>query len=150
MSVATDGLTQRELDEAQVREEEAFREEERARERSAERIREDHERYMNQAPRTTGDADPEPVALEVSGPVQLSMFDLGGMVPETATLKFNGGKITLADGTAFRKGETVRFEGVAVVNVIAQKDAHDAQTGVVVSSEQRHEARITELRVVTV
>lgn len=94
-------------------------------------------------------ADPEQEApldeIVVSGTAQLSMFDLGGKKADSSSLKFTGGKVKLADGTAFKKGETVVVRVVAVVNSVTQKDEHDVQTGQVVSCEQRHEARITDM-----
>lgn len=73
------------------------------------------------------------------------MFNLGGKRPQTATLTLAGGKIDV-DG-AFEKGETLVLEVVCVVNKVAQKDKHDTSTGQVVSCEQQHTARITDLRV---
>ena len=83
--------------------------------------------------------------IALKGTAQLSIFDMGGKIPDSSSLKFTGGKVALADATAFRKGETVVVRVVAVVNSISQKDKHDAQTGQVVSCEQRHEARITDM-----
>lgn len=101
-------------------------------------------------PETPADtpADPDPPALDdiiVPGTAQLSMFNMGGKLPQSSTLKFTGGKVALQEGTAFKKGETVVVRIVAVVNEVTQKDAHDAQTGQVVSCEQRHSARITDM-----
>lgn len=103
------------------------------------------------------DFDREPAAggtvveaphIRVDGPAQLEMFVLGGHRPESASLRFTGMKVRLVDGKAFKKGQTIRFEGVAIVNEVAQKDAHDSETQEVVATEQRHSARIVELRVV--
>ena len=83
--------------------------------------------------------------ITLKGTAQLSIFDMGGKIPDSSSLKFTGGKVALADATAFKKGETVVVRVVAVVNSVSQKDKHDAQTGQVVSCEQRHEARITDM-----
>lgn len=86
--------------------------------------------------------------IRIDGPAQLSMFDVGGKKATTGTLRLTGGKIDLVDGKAFKKGTTVVLEVVAVVNSVGQVDKHDAETGQVVSCEQRHSARITDLRIV--
>lgn len=83
--------------------------------------------------------------ITLKGTAQLSIFDMGGKIPDSSSLKFTGGKVALADATAFKKGETVVVRVVAVVNSVKQKDKHDAQTGQVVSCEQQHEARITDM-----
>lgn len=102
-------------------------------------------------PQQTGEApgsEPDLPPLDeitLKGTAQLSIFDMGGKIPDSSSLKFTGGKVALADATAFKKGETVVVRVVAVVNSVSQKDKHDAQTGQVVSCEQRHEARITDM-----
>lgn len=90
---------------------------------------------------------PPPEDLRVDGTTQLGLFNAGGKKPQTATLKLAGGKIALVDGRAFRKGDTIQFEATAVVREVAQRDKPDAQTGIVVSAEQRHVAYITDLRI---
>lgn len=83
--------------------------------------------------------------ITLKGTAQLSIFDMGGKLPDSSSLKFIGGKVSLADATAFKKGETVVVRVVAVVDSVTQKDKRDTQTGQVVSCEQRHEARITDM-----
>lgn len=95
------------------------------------------------------DWDGATAEIRVQGPAQLEMFKLGGTMPSSASLRFAGMKVKLVDGKAFKKGETIRFEGTAVINEVAQKDAHDSETQEVVSAEQRHSARITDLRVIS-
>jgi hypothetical protein len=85
--------------------------------------------------------------LRLEGPAQLSMFDVGGKRATSATIKLTGGKVKLVEGTAFRKGDVITGTFTAVVNDVGQRDAHDPATGLVVSAEQRHGARITDLRV---
>jgi hypothetical protein len=83
----------------------------------------------------------------VDGTAQLGLFNAGGKAPESASLRLSGGRILLVDGQAFRKGETIRFSGTAVVREVAQRDKPDSKTGIVVSAEQKHVAQITDLRV---
>lgn len=76
---------------------------------------------------------------------QLGLFEMGGKKPTRASIKFTGGKVKLVAGTAFRKGDRIRFSGEAVVNDVGQKDDHDPKTSQVVDCEQRHGARIIDL-----
>jgi hypothetical protein len=94
------------------------------------------------------DPDPQPPVeeLRVDGTAQLAAFDCGGKRPAEATLKLTCGPITLSDGQAFRKGDTLRFSGEAVVREVKQKDAVDKQTGIVIACVQAHGAVITDLR----
>jgi hypothetical protein len=85
--------------------------------------------------------------IRVDGTVQLSMFDLGGKQAQSSSLRLTGGKVKLVDGAAYRKGDVIAGTFTAVVNEVGQKDTHDPQTGIVVSAEQKHSARITDLRV---
>jgi hypothetical protein len=85
--------------------------------------------------------------IRVDGTAQLGLFNAGGKSPESASLRLSGGRILLVDGQAFRKGETIRFSGTAVVREVAQRDKPDGKTGIVVSAEQKHVAQITDLRV---
>lgn len=86
--------------------------------------------------------------IRVDGTTQLGMFDAGGHKPDGSSLRLSGGRIQLVDGKAFRKGDVIRFEGTAVMREVAQRDTPDPKTGVVVSTEQKHVAQITDLRVV--
>ncbi len=94
------------------------------------------------APELPDDLPPEEIV--VAG-LKMAYPNLGGKRPTSASLRLTGGKIAVAEGTAFKKGMTVRFSGAAVVNDVSQKDAHDASTQQVVSAEQVHKARITDL-----
>lgn len=85
----------------------------------------------------------------VDGTAQLSMFDLGGKRATDSSLKLQGGRVQLADGQAFRKGDVVRLEVTAVVREVGQRDKPDPATGIVVSAEQKHIAYITDLRVLS-
>lgn len=89
---------------------------------------------------------PEAEEILLDGTTELTLFDVGGKQPTRATIKFTGGKVKLVHGQAFKKGDRIRFSGEAIVNVLAQKDEHDPKTGQVVDCEQRHEARIVDLR----
>ena len=102
---------------------------------------ETHEDVPDSAP---DDLPPEEII--VAG-LEMTFPKMGGKEPQGATLKLVGGKVKLQEGTALKKGMTIRFSGTAVVNFVGQKDSHDAATSQVVSAEQRHEARITDLRV---
>jgi hypothetical protein len=88
--------------------------------------------------------DLPPEEIIVAG-LEMTFPKMGGKEPQGATLKLMGGKVKLQEGTALKKGMTIRFSGTAVVNFVGQKDSHDAATSQVVSAEQRHEARVTDL-----
>ena len=93
--------------------------------------------------------DPQPPVEEirVDGTAQLGFFKAGGKQPQSASLRLTGGKVLLVDGRAFRKGDTITGTFTAVVDEVGQKDKVDGKTGIVVSAEQKHSARITDLRV---
>lgn len=91
--------------------------------------------------------DPPVEEIRVDGTTQLSMFDLGGKQAQSSSLRLTGGKVRLVDGAAYAKGDTITGTFTAVVNEVGQKDTHDPSTGIVVSAEQKHSARITDLRV---
>jgi len=76
---------------------------------------------------------------------QLGLFNLGGKAPTSASIALTGGRVLLVDGQAFQKGEVIRFTGTAVVHAVAQQDAIDSKTGQVVSAEQKHWARVSDL-----
>lgn len=93
---------------------------------------------------------PEPQQVDVDeiridGTAQLDLFNLGGKKATGSSLALTGGKVSLIDGQAFNKGDRIRLTIEAVVNDVGQKDAHDPKTGQVVSCEQRHKARITDM-----
>lgn len=83
--------------------------------------------------------------LRVDGTAQLGLFDAGGKRPTEAVIRLSGGAFTVAEGRGFRKGDRIRFEGVAVVREVAQKDKPDRQTGIVTQCVQSHRAEITDL-----
>lgn len=95
-------------------------------------------------PRNDG---PPPEEIVLSGPAQLGFFDAGGKRPQSASIRFVGGKVLLSHGTAYKKGDVIHFSGTAVVNFVGQQDKTDASTGIVVDCEQQHKAKITDLRV---
>jgi hypothetical protein len=94
-----------------------------------------------------GDEEVYVEEIRVDGTTQLGLFNSGGKAPDSASLRLSGGRILLLDGQAFRKGDTIRFSGTAVVREVAQRDKPDGKTGIVVSAEQKHVAQITDLRV---
>jgi hypothetical protein len=101
------------------------------------------------AARAVADAEGQQLAPEeiiVSG-VKMPYGKLGGKAPTGGTLSFSGGKIELEQGTAYKKGQTIRGSFVAVVREVAQVDTHDSATQQVSSSEQRHVARFIDLTV---
>lgn len=85
--------------------------------------------------------------IRVDGTTQLGLIDFGGKRPTSAVIRLTGGSYKLLEGQAYAKGDVVTFSGTAVVNDVGAKDSHDPKTGIVVSAEQRHSARITDLRV---
>lgn len=87
-----------------------------------------------------------PEEIIVAG-LEQGYASLGGKKPTGGSLAFKGGKVKLAEGTSYKKGTVVVFSGTAVINDVGQHDTHDPQTDQIVSSEQRHEARITDLHV---
>lgn len=91
--------------------------------------------------------DPPIEEIRVDGTAQLGMFDLGGKQAQSSALRLTGGKFLTIDGKAYAKGDVIHFEGTAVVNFVGQQDKHDPKTGIVVSAEQQHRARITDLTV---
>lgn len=91
--------------------------------------------------------DPPMEEIRVDGTAQLGMFDLGGKQAQSSSLRLTGGKFLTIDGKAYAKGDVVHFEGTAVVNFVGQQDKHDPKTGIVVSAEQQHRARITDMKV---
>lgn len=88
-----------------------------------------------------------PDAITIEGSVQLDLFDAGGKRPTSSSLRLVGGSVQILDGQGYRKGEVLRFSGTAVVSEVAQKDRADPATKQVVSCEQGHKARITDLRI---
>lgn len=88
---------------------------------------------------------PDVDQIIVDGTTQLSIFKLGGKEPNSASITLAGGKHELAQGTAYNKGERIRFSGEAIVRKVAQKDSADPKTGQVVSCEQQHTATIVDL-----
>lgn len=94
-------------------------------------------------------ADPQPPVdeIRVDGTAQLGLFDAGGKRPTSASLRLTGGKVLIVDGKAYRKGDVISGTFTAVVDEVGQKDKADPKTGIVVSAEQKHSARITDLRV---
>lgn len=85
--------------------------------------------------------------LRVDGTTQLGLVDFGGKKPQSASLRLTGGKVLLVDGKCFRKGDVITGSFTAVVDEVGVKDKADPKTGIVVSAEQKHSARITDLQV---
>jgi hypothetical protein len=69
-------------------------------------------------------------------------------LPNKATIRFVGGKVGLEQGTAFKKGEVVRFEGYATVVAATPRDKRDKSTGVVLECELQIQAEIDDLQLV--
>jgi len=82
----------------------------------------------------------------VSG-IEMPYAKLGGKPPTHGSLKLSGGKVALAQGTAFEKGQTIHFSGTAVIKDVGTVDTHDSATQTVSDTEQRHVARIIALDV---
>jgi hypothetical protein len=95
----------------------------------------------------SNDSSPYPEEVRIDGTAQLGFFDAGGKQPQSASLLLVGGNVKLVEGKAFRKGDVITGQFTAVVNEVAVRDSHDSQTGIVISAEQKHKARITDLTV---
>lgn len=91
--------------------------------------------------------EPQPSlpGLELVGTAKLSDFALGGKKPQSASIKFVGGKVELTGGTAYKKGALVYGALLATVVETAQRDKRDKATRQVVTCEQNHKAEIDEL-----
>lgn len=89
-----------------------------------------------------------PEEIVIPGTTQLGFFDVGGKKPQTASIRFVGGKVTLERGTAFKKGEVIHFEGYAQVVEASPRDKRDRQTRQVVDCELQIRAEIDDLKVV--
>lgn len=95
-----------------------------------------------------GEVPAPPVTeIRLGGNAPLTQFDLGGKKPTTASLTLTGGKVLLHEGQAFEKGTVLVLEVVAVVDDVGQKDKTDPKTQIVVGAEQKHKARITDVRI---
>ena len=53
------------------------------------------------------------------------------------------------DGRAFKKGDTVVFQVVAVIDTVTLKDKTDRKVGVVTACEQQHKAYISDARLIS-
>ena len=94
----------------------------------------------------TDEPDIAPETIEIAG-VKMSYPDLGGKAPTRASLTLLGGKVTLVDGTGFKKGQRIRFEGEADVTFAGQQDERDSTTQQVTGAEQIHKAFIRDLKI---
>jgi hypothetical protein len=92
-------------------------------------------------------AEPPVEEIRVDGTVQLGLFSAGGKKPSGSSVRFVGGKVSLLDGRAYKKGDVVSFSGVATIVEVSQRDKRDKQTRIVVEAEQRHLAEIDDLSV---
>jgi hypothetical protein len=86
-----------------------------------------------------------PDEMRVNGSAQLTDFKVFGKKPTTSSFVLTGGK-TLVDG-AFKKGETVRVEGLALVCGEGADDTLDSETKQAVSCERKQRARFLDLKV---
>lgn len=106
----------------------------------------EHERLDDPIP---GQQDLEggeaPSDLRVAGTAPLTLFDLGGKRPQSASLSLTGATVELADGQAYRKGDRLYVRGIVVVRAISQKDKVDKATGVVLECVQTHTAVVEDL-----
>jgi hypothetical protein len=91
---------------------------------------------------------PPPEEIVMRGSTPLDFFNAGGKLPNKATIRFVGGKVGLEQGTAFKKGEVVRFEGYATVVAATPRDKRDKSTGVVLECELQIQAEIDDLQLV--
>lgn len=89
-----------------------------------------------------------PEDLTVAGTTQLGLFDAGGKKPTHGKLSIGGmAGIDLEHGQAYPKGTYLRFEGIALVEEVAQRDKMDRKVGVAVDCFQKHLAHMSDLRV---
>lgn len=96
--------------------------------------------------REESEPEPEPVGdLRVDGTTQLGLFEAGGKAAKTAKLKLKLGAVNVVDGKAYKKGDRLHFQGVAVVRELAQKDVVDKATGIPTACVQSHVAEVTDL-----
>jgi hypothetical protein len=82
----------------------------------------------------------------VRGTTPLDFFNVGGKLPNTASLKFVGGKVGLEQGTAFKKADVIQFTGYATVVSATPRDKRDKATGVVLECELQIQAEIDDLQ----
>lgn len=116
--------------------------------RRLEEFKEEAGEFVGEMPQAPPDNTSPPLDdLRVDGTAQLGLFHSGGKKPTSASIRLSGGKVGLLDGKAYQKGDVIHFEGTAVVDEVGQKDKADPKTGIVVSCEQKHVARITDLTV---
>lgn len=87
-----------------------------------------------------------PDSLVLRGTVALGLHETGGKAPTSAFLQVPGVKVQLQHGTAYEKGDTVSVTVELVINDVRQKDQHDKATGIVLSCEQVHGARVVDIR----
>jgi len=97
----------------------------------------------NEAPEI---GEPPVEEIIVRGTTPLDFFNAGGKLPNKASLRFTGGKVGLEQGTAFRKGDVVRFEGYATVVAATPRDKRDRATRQVLECELQIHAEIDDLR----
>lgn len=86
--------------------------------------------------------------IRIDGSTQLGLFDAGGKKPTSASLALTGGRFDLMDGKAYRKGDVIVLQVVAVVDTVTLKDKTDRKVGVVTACEQQHKAYISDVRVI--
>lgn len=115
---------------------------------NAEKLKEEAGEPVGDMPPADPEPEHEPLAEDiiVAG-LEMEPIDCGGKKPTAATLKLTGGSVKLMNGTYFKKGTRIRFEGWAVVNDVGVKDTHDTATQQVTDATQQHSARITALSV---
>lgn len=92
-----------------------------------------------------GNGGPPPSEIVLRGSTPLDFFNAGGKLPNKASVRFVGGKVGLEQGTAFKKGDVIHFEGYATVVAAAPRDKRDKQTGIVVECELQIQAEIDDL-----
>lgn len=95
-----------------------------------------------------GEVRQPPENIEVAGSAQLGLFNAGGKAPTCAKLTLAGlSGIDMLHGQAFEKGSFLRFEGVARVEDVAQRDKVDRKQNIAVDCVQKHWAYTTDVRV---
>src|SRR6185295_980137 len=99
---------------------------------------------------SNGKPDPQAAqeSVSIAGSSTQLTLTLGGKTPTTSSMRLLGGGIKVEG--EFKKGDVVKFSGVARVVEVGAKDEIDDKTLKPVGCERRHRARILELNAVEV
>ena len=99
-------------------------------------------RELAEARAAEGVPEGKPISVE---PVQEALFSWAGKQPGTVKIKLKFPPLEVDEGV--RKGTRFSFEGEALVVSEGAKDLLDKETGLVVESEQSHDAVVLSLQI---